>query len=83
VRQLAARLGCTPGQVALAWVLSRGAHVVPIPGTKRVKWLEENVAATAVALAPADIARLDAAIPRGAATGNRYPEPMMQAIDRY
>ena len=83
VRQLAARLGCTPGQVALAWVLSRGAHVVPIPGTKRVKWLEENVAATAVALAPADIARLDAAIPRGAATGDRYPEPMMQALDRY
>jgi len=71
---MAAEKGITPGQLALAWVLSRGNDVVPIPGTKHVKYLEENVAATRVELSPADLARLDAVFPVGAAEGMRYPD---------
>ncbi len=69
VRAVADRLGATPAQVALAWVLSRGEHVLAIPGTQRVKYLEQNVAAARVALSPADLAELDA-IP--APVGGRY-----------
>ena len=82
VRQLAARKGCTPGQIALAWVLAQGRDIVPIPGTKRVRWLEENVAAADVILTPQDLAWLSQALPPGAAHGDRYPEAMMKAIDR-
>ena len=83
VREVAARRGCTPGQIALAWVLAKGEDIVPIPGTKRVRWLEENVAATAVRLTADDVAWLDAAILPGAARGERYAETMMKALDRY
>jgi aryl-alcohol dehydrogenase-like predicted oxidoreductase len=69
VRAVAARLGCTPGQVAIAWTLAQGDQVVPIPGTKRIAYLEENVGAADVSLSPDDLAELDA-IP--AATGSRY-----------
>jgi aryl-alcohol dehydrogenase-like predicted oxidoreductase len=73
VRELAAEKGATPGQLALAWVLAQGEDVVPIPGTKRRSYLEENVAATAVALTADDLARLAAIAPPGVAVGRRYP----------
>lgn len=74
VEAIAADKGVTAGQIALAWLLSRGQDIVPIPGTKRVKYLEENVAAADVALSGADLERLGEAIPRDAAAGDRYPD---------
>src|SRR4051794_40891289 len=74
VRELAAEKGVTPGQLALAWVLAQGDDVVPIPGTKRRSYLEENVGAAAVELTADDLARLDAIAPPGAAEGTRYPD---------
>src|SRR4051794_17370288 len=74
VKELATEHGCTPGQLALAWVLEQGEDVAPIPGTKRVAYLEENVGATAVDLTPADLAALEAAVPRDAVVGDRYSD---------
>jgi aryl-alcohol dehydrogenase-like predicted oxidoreductase len=74
VEQMAREKGATPGQLALAWVLARGDDIVPIPGTKHVTYLEENVAAARVELSEADIERLDVVIPVGAATGTRYAD---------
>lgn len=82
VGTVAAELGATPGQVALAWVLSQGSDLVPIPGTKRRRLLEENLAAAAVRLDTAVLARLDAALPPAAIAGPRYNEGMMAYIDR-
>ena len=82
VRELAAAKGATPSQLALAWLLAQGKDVVPIPGTKQRKYLEENVGASALALTPADLAALDAIAPKGAAAGLRYPEAMMASINR-
>ena len=79
VRAIAADKGCTPGQLALAWVLAQGDDVVPIPGTKRVKYLEENIAALDVELTAADLGALDAAVPRDAVVGARYGD--MSHID--
>ncbi|MHB1137960.1 MAG: aldo/keto reductase [Microthrixaceae bacterium] len=79
VRTIAAERGVTPGQLALAWVLSRGEDVVPIPGTKRRRWLEENVAAAQLELGPDDLAELDEAIPADAAVGDRYAD--MRFVD--
>jgi aryl-alcohol dehydrogenase-like predicted oxidoreductase len=73
VRRLAEEKGCTAGQLALAWVLAQGADVVPIPGTKRVSYLEENAAATWVELTADELARLDEIAPPGVAAGARYP----------
>ncbi|HEX6872514.1 MAG TPA: aldo/keto reductase [Micromonosporaceae bacterium] len=73
VRVVAAEIGCTPAQAALAWVLSRGEDIVAIPGTKRVRYLEENVAAADLELTGEVLARLDAAVPPGAVAGGRYP----------
>ena len=81
VRSIAAGKACTPGQLALAWALAQGDDVVPIPGTKRRTYLEENMVAAGVALDPADLAAIDAAIPTGAAAGERYPEAGMRAVD--
>jgi aryl-alcohol dehydrogenase-like predicted oxidoreductase len=81
VRDLAANLGCTPGQLALAWVLAQGDDIVPIPGTKRRKYLEENVAAVDLQLDPAQLAALDAIFPPDAAAGARYPEAMMEGLN--
>jgi aryl-alcohol dehydrogenase-like predicted oxidoreductase len=81
VERLATSKGCTPAQIALAWLLSRGPDVVPIPGTKRRTYLEENVAALDVSLAPSDLERLEAVFPHGAAAGTRYPEQSMAALD--
>jgi aryl-alcohol dehydrogenase-like predicted oxidoreductase len=74
VRALAAAKGCTPGQLALAWVLSQGDDVVPIPGTKRRTYLEENVAAADVVLEPADLEAIENVFPRDATAGLRYPD---------
>lgn len=80
VRQLAAEKGCTPSQLALAWVLAQGPDVIPIPGTKRRTYLEENWAALGIELSPEEVRRLSAVFPPGAASGERYPEPMMAFI---
>ena len=82
IEAMAARKGCTPGQLALAWVLARGEDIVPIPGTKRRRWLEENVAAVQVTLALGDLAELDAAMPPGAAAGDRYAAAGMRSVGR-
>ena len=82
VRALALEKGCTPGQLALAWLLTRGPHVIPIPGTKRRKYLEENTAAAAIELAPGDLARIDALLPPGAAAGARYDALGMSLTNR-
>ena len=73
VKKLAADKGCTPGQLALAWAMAQGGDVVPIPGTKRVAYLEENAGASYVELTADDLARLEEIAPKGAAAGERYP----------
>jgi aryl-alcohol dehydrogenase-like predicted oxidoreductase len=82
VRALADRKGVKAGQLALAWVLSKGKDVVPIPGTKRRKYLEENAAAAAIPLSHAEVAELESAMAQEAIAGDRYAEPAMKAIDR-
>jgi aryl-alcohol dehydrogenase-like predicted oxidoreductase len=74
VREIAAEKGVTPAQLALAWVLSRGDDIVPIPGTKRVHYLEENAGAVEVGLTEDDLARIEDAFPKGATSGDRYPD---------
>jgi len=81
VEEIAQEKGCRPSQLALAWVLAQGNDIVPIPGTKRRKYLEENVGALNVQLTPEDLRRIDEAFPYGAATGLRYPEHMMKAVN--
>ena len=80
VEQLAAKKNCTPSQLALAWVLAQGEDIVPIPGTKRVKYLEENIAATELQLTADEIKLLDEAAPKGATAGDRYPD--MSTVNR-
>ena len=82
VVDLAARKGVTAGQLALAWVLAQGDDMVPIPGTKRIKYLEENVRAADIALTPEELAAIAAIIPRGAVSGDRYPASMIGLINR-
>jgi aryl-alcohol dehydrogenase-like predicted oxidoreductase len=82
VGEMAARKRCQPSQLALAWVLAQGKDIVPIPGTKRRTYLEENLGALDVSLGPEDLAHLDAVVPRGAAAGLRYPEAMLRAVAR-
>lgn len=79
---LAKAKGCTPAQLALAWVLAQGDDVVPIPGTKRIKYLEDNLGAVDVSLSPEDLSEIDRLFPAGAATGSRYPEEMMGMVNR-
>jgi aryl-alcohol dehydrogenase-like predicted oxidoreductase len=79
---MAAQKKCTPAQLALAWVLHKGNEILPIPGTKRRKWLEENVAALDIALTPAEIAELERGFPIGVTSGLRYPEPAMKQLGR-
>ena len=80
VQDLATQKGCSPSQLALAWLLAQGQDIVPIPGTKRVKYLEDNAGAMHVRLSDAELAQLDAVFPVGAALGDRYPN--MSSIDR-
>ncbi|HEX3274465.1 MAG TPA: aldo/keto reductase [Gemmatimonadales bacterium] len=82
VGAIATRKRCTPSQLALAWVLAQGEDIVPIPGTKQRKYLEENVRAIEVELTPGDLAEIDEVAPQGAAAGARYNEGGMRTIDR-
>jgi aryl-alcohol dehydrogenase-like predicted oxidoreductase len=82
VAEVAAARHATPGQIALAWVLHQGANVVPIPGTKRRSYIEENVAAAELSLSAEELQRLDRALPRGGAAGDRYTPEMMALVDR-
>jgi aryl-alcohol dehydrogenase-like predicted oxidoreductase len=82
IEQLPAAKGCTPSQLALAWVLSQGEDTVPIPGTKRVAYLDDNLGAVNVRLTAAEMAQIDAILPAGAASGERYNAQAMQMIDR-
>lgn len=82
LEEIAAEKKCTPAQLALAWLLARGEDLFPIPGTKRVERLEENVGALEVVLTAKDLSRIDAAFPAGAARGERYPEQAMRALNR-
>jgi aryl-alcohol dehydrogenase-like predicted oxidoreductase len=81
VEEIATEKGCKPSQLALAWVLAQDKNIVPIPGTKRRKYLEENVAAIEVKLTPEDLRRIDEIFPTGAAAGLRYPEHMMNTVN--
>jgi len=82
VGQAAKQKGVTPSQLALAWVLAQGTDIVPIPGTKKRKYLEENAAADEIELTAEDLRTLDAAAPKGVTAGARYPAAMMQILDR-
>jgi aryl-alcohol dehydrogenase-like predicted oxidoreductase len=80
VEAMAKAKGCTPGQIALAWLLAQDSDIVPIPGTKRSARVDENVAATNVSLSADEVAKLSAALPPGAAAGGRYPDGGMKAV---
>jgi aryl-alcohol dehydrogenase-like predicted oxidoreductase len=81
IKELASAKGCTPSQVALAWVLAQGEDMLPIPGTTRLEHLEENLATLDINLTSNDLARIDAIAPKGAASGDRYPEMAMRALN--
>ena len=81
VEQIAKEKSCKPSQLVLAWVLAQGKDIVPIPGTKRRKYLEENLGALAVKLSAEDLRRIDEVFPYGAAAGMRYPEHMMKIVN--
>ncbi|MBP2671334.1 MAG: aldo/keto reductase, partial [candidate division NC10 bacterium] len=78
--QLALVKGCTPAQIAIAWVLAQGIDIVPIPGTKRVSYLEENAGAAEISLTTEELGRLSHAFPPGAAAGDRYPPAMLKRV---
>jgi len=80
--QLAAQKQCTPSQLALAWVLAQGEHIIPIPGTKRRKYLEDNAGSVDVALTAADLKSIDELLARYPNTGNRYSEAQLKQVDR-
>ena len=82
VEELAREKGCTPSQLALAWVLAQGEDIVPIPGTKQTRFLEENLGALSVRLSPGDLRAIDEVLPAGRAAGDRYPAQSMQAVNR-
>jgi len=80
--EIARKKGCAPSQLALAWVLAQDENIFPIPGTKRVKYLEENVAALDISFSPEELAEIDRIAPHGIAIGNRYPDVMMKTINQ-
>ncbi len=82
VEEMAKEKHCKPSQLALAWVMAQGTDIVPIPGTKRRKYLEENAAASSLPLSQEDLVRLDQVFPKDAAAGQRYPEHMMALVNR-
>jgi aryl-alcohol dehydrogenase-like predicted oxidoreductase len=82
LQAIAKRRGALPAQLALAWVLAKGNDLIPVPGTKRREYLEQNAAAANINLTPAEVAELEAAVPLNEVAGDRYPEPAMRAIDR-
>jgi len=82
LEELAAQKGCTPAQLALAWLLAQGPDIVPIPGTRRIEALEQNLGALDVTLSAAELAQIDAVAPQGVAAGERYPAAAMAALNR-
>ena len=82
LEELAAKKNCTSSQLALAWVLAQGEHIFPIPGTKRIKYLEENVGALDITLSDGELAEIDFIAPRGITAGTRYPEYMMGVLNQ-
>jgi len=82
IKAIASRKGVAAGQLALAWVLAQGEDLVPIPGTKRRTYLEENLAANQIRLSEQDLEEIAEALPRGMASGERYPESMMKLLNR-
>jgi aryl-alcohol dehydrogenase-like predicted oxidoreductase len=82
IEQHAVARQCTASQLALAWVLAQGDHIFPIPGTKRIKYLEENIGALDVHLSQKELAEIDAIAPIGVASGMRYPQEMMGSVNR-
>jgi aryl-alcohol dehydrogenase-like predicted oxidoreductase len=82
IEEIAKEIGCQPSQLALAWVMAQGQDIVPIPGTKRRKYLEENVAAASVRFTPEILKRIDQVAPKGVAAGDRYPTHMMGSVNR-
>jgi aryl-alcohol dehydrogenase-like predicted oxidoreductase len=80
VEAIAKEKGCTPAQLALAWLLAQGKDIIPIPGSKRIARIEENIGALSVKLTPQDVSRIGAAMPAGAAAGLRYPEGAMKRV---
>ncbi len=82
IEALAREKGCSTSQLALAWVLAQGEDIVPIPGTKRLRYLEQNLGALSVSLSRADMRAIDAVLPAGTAAGERYPAPSMLAVNR-
>jgi aryl-alcohol dehydrogenase-like predicted oxidoreductase len=78
--QIAKEKGCTPAQLALAWLLAQGPNIIPIPGTKRKERIEENIGALDARLDASDVQRISEAVPAGAVAGSRYPEPQMKAL---
>jgi len=81
IQEMAAEKNCTPAQLALAWVLAQAEDIVPIPGTKRITYLEENVAALGLKLTQEDLKRIEEISPRDVAAGSRYPEPGMKLVN--
>jgi len=81
VESLAAEKKCTPAQLALAWLLAQGEDIIPIPGTKRLKYLEEDIAAVNIRLSPEELARIEKAAPKGVAAGERYPDEGMRRVN--
>lgn len=82
IKQMATEKGWQPSQLALGWLLAQGKDVVPIPGTKRRKYLEENVAAASMEVTSADLARINEIAPQGITAGARYPEHSMNSVNR-
>jgi aryl-alcohol dehydrogenase-like predicted oxidoreductase len=82
IKTLAEQKGCTPSQLAIAWVLAQGEDIITIPGTKRIKYLEENMASENVHLTKEDLQSIEAILPAGSAAGSRYPERFMNALNQ-
>jgi aryl-alcohol dehydrogenase-like predicted oxidoreductase len=82
IEELAKRNGCTLAQLAISWVLARGEDIIPIPGTKKLTYLEENLAAADIKLSTRDMSELEKVVPAGAVAGARYTEQAMRSIDR-
>lgn len=82
IEALAKEKGCTPSQLALAWVMAQGDFIFPIPGTKHIKYLEENVGATEIHLSEKDLQEINEIAPKGVAAGLRYPEAMMKSVEK-
>ncbi len=82
ISKIASEKRCTPPQLALGWVLAQGGHIFAIPGTKRIKYLEENIAALNVTFTDEELSEIDKIIPKNVAAGFRYPEAMMRRVNR-